>query len=349
MILHSIDAEDKVNSTYLENGGYIQEMSSYWYGEDESWRQQFTPAALAHLENSGELKCIPIDMVLFSAVLNPNCSPDACTTYADTLHYLENSTEIPFLSWSRKEDYLKEMLAVDMDSFICWESNKADFACDSFRALLRLCKEYCLSDIEMNMEFDSSQFLFRNTVDSFAGENYLYYTYRPLTQNWNVNEGCVRGYPLGSESDAYVRFDETISVTSDCSNVELAWQFIKYMLSEEVQSYHYEEESSAPFCSLIRWDVLENAMDFLTHPSEHQGYWYTFDSDFNVLYGYSENEAQTFLDYYTTIHHTLYPDMEIINIVVEESAGYFSEQRSMDDVIQTINERVQIILDERAN
>ena len=47
------------------------------------------------------------------------------------------------------------------------------------------------------------------------------------------------------------------------------------------------------------------------------------------------------------LNHIYYPDSKIINLVMEEVAPYFSGQKSLDDVVKTINNRVQVVLNER--
>ena len=66
------------------------------------------------------------------------------------------------------------------------------------------------------------------------------------------------------------------------------------------------------------------------------------------FYSYSDEELQIVRDYISSVNHIRYPDVEIINIVLEESIAYFSGQKNIDDVISNINNRVQIVLDERA-
>ena len=47
------------------------------------------------------------------------------------------------------------------------------------------------------------------------------------------------------------------------------------------------------------------------------------------------------------LSHRMISDSQIIDIVNEEIEPYFEGNKSLDDCIQVINSRVQIVLDER--
>ncbi len=120
------------------------------------------------------------------------------------------------------------------------------------------------------------------------------------------------------------------------------------MLSQDVQSYDVNH-GDLPNYMPVRWDSLNEVFDYYGDVEAHKEYWAEECGDFDgCFYGYSDEELQIVRDYISSVNHIRYPDVEIINIVLEESIAYFSGQKNTDDVISNINNRVQIVLDERA-
>lgn len=351
LILRENGIGDKIGSAYLDNCGFIQDLYPQWCEESEEWKQQFMSPLFTQVQQQGRLMSVPIGMMLMSVELNSRCALSECGTYKDTYNYLESASDIRFLTWTTKEAYLKKMLAMDMDSFVNRDLNQANFDSEAFQYLLCLCNEYCMSNEEAEMIYDESIMLFRESVDGEGGNNYLTYTYRPITntEKRKSETGVVSGYPMGHECDACVDYSYLISISSACRNNVAAWDFIKYMLSEEVQRYT-PDWLGCPYSPMVRRDVLSEMMDCYEHPEDHMDYWDAggeWDSDVLGLNSYSEDEIQSFLDFFDSTHHFYYYDIEIIDIVLEESAHYFSGNKDMDSVVQTINNRVQVVLDER--
>ena len=102
----------------------------------------------------------------------------------------------------------------------------------------------------------------------------------------------------------------------------------------------------------VRWDSLEELFEFLENPLDHEDFWkrkaegadnWSIDQQPAL----TEEEKNAFLETIRSAHMVFYPDIEIIDIVMEETAPWFSDQKSMDEVIDLLNKRVQLVLDER--
>ena len=346
MIFRGVENYGKIHSSYLEVGGYIQDMSSYWYSESEAWRNQFLSPAFLRLEITGNLMAVPTICGLEMTVVDKDCSLETGAEISAFETYLNEHPDIPFFVWETKESFLETMLSIDLDSYINTDENKAMFDSADFRSLLELCNNYCMSNSVYEDDHDYSTLLLQEKYVS-DGSEILECMFREFSEQRANPSKKILGYPTVSGADAYVLISDAISVTQTCQDISGAWSFIKFMLSHDVQSYAVDH-GDLPNYMPVRWDSLNEILDYYGDVDAHKEYWTEESGDFDGwLYSYSDEELQSARDFISSVHHIRYPDVEIINIVLEESIAYFSGQKNIDDVISNINNRVQIVLDER--
>ena len=347
MIFRGVENYGKIHSSYLEVGGYIQDMSSYWYSESEAWRNQFLSPAFLRLEITGNLMAVPTICGLEMTVVDKDCSLETGAEISAFETYLNEHPDIPFFVWETKESFLETMLSIDLDSYIDTDENKAMFDSADFRELLELCNNYCMSNAIYENDHDDSTILMEDIYVS-DGYEIFEYMFRDFSEQQGNPRKKVLGYPTVSGADAYVLISDAISVTQTCQDISGAWSFIKFMLSHDVQSYAVDH-GDLPNYMPVRWDSLNEILDYYGDVDAHKEYWTEESGDFDGwLYSYSDEELQSARDFISSVHHIRYPDVEIIDIVLEESIAYFSGQKNIDNVISSINNRVQIVLDERA-
>ncbi len=157
------------------------------------------------------------------------------------------------------------------------------------------------------------------------------------------------GYPGVTGNDgptAYVNSSAAISVTIEPEMQNVAWDFIKTMLSEDVQM---KEQSGNPVNITAYTYNAEAAVGIMNEQ---------YDSYLSV--GMDETQLaadgmfrtdEAIVDYLVDIAKSVTSvnsiDTSIRIIIYEEMAPYFANQKSIDSVIQTLNDRVQTVIDER--
>lgn len=173
-----------------------------------------------------------------------------------------------------------------------------------------------------------------------------------------IHESNGRFCDLVTRSAGHASFTfESISITSCCNNVDGAWAFVKLLMSAEYQSYDMHREAENIYLAFIpvNCESFEEYLDFFIHPQQHEAYWkwqndYVEDGSTTINWAdiaISEEDGQILRDYVSSIDYVRYTDYEILNVVMEEAKPYFSGQKSADEVVAIIDNRVQTILDER--
>lgn len=129
-------------------------------------------------------------------------------------------------------------------------------------------------------------------------------------------------------SDGIFRLTSGVAMSTQCENKEAAWDFVRYLFTEEGQSKTYVASNGIP----TRKDVFDVYVDE-----------FTWDKSGKDKYGNDINTYKAFVDscggYYGC-------DRNIWNIISEEAASYFSGDKSLDDVSALIQDRVSTYVNE---
>ena len=153
----------------------------------------------------------------------------------------------------------------------------------------------------------------------------------------------VIGTPSVSAQGPRFKAQESISVTAKSDCQEGCKKFINYLLGGK-----FIPEDELPFSSIcINREVMKKEIALL---SEYYNEVYAFEMEYGLFdksqlrtMGYKESTdtmQQKFFDMLSTLSVYYMDDVQIRNIVNEELAAYYSGDKSLDDVIRFINDRV---------
>ncbi|MBO4688630.1 MAG: extracellular solute-binding protein [Clostridiales bacterium] len=207
----------------------------------------------------------------------------------------------------------------------CIQDNTVNFDNESFRKLCEYVKKNVPEHYGYNYDFDGNEsygglggFLQRNTYMS--------------------GKKTLVGYPSQDASGPVVSVDTSIGISaySPSAVADGAWEFIKTCLSDEVQEVvaldHTNPVSKSVFDSTARM-TLENynisPMSFGIAMDES-----VIDSYKEVLQSASVLETE---------------DPAVLSVIREEMPAYFLDQKSLDAVLEILNNRVTTIINERGH
>jgi len=149
------------------------------------------------------------------------------------------------------------------------------------------------------------------------------------------------GYPSPERNGPTCTVWQMMGITSYCQNPEAAWGFIKVFLSEDAQ------ESMWFFDIPILKSALTYQIDLALHPEEIPKTDDAAGDAGSEPVPVSEESAQKYADLVYSIHDCNDPDREILAIIDEEVPAFFAGQKSAGEVSAVIQNRVQILIDER--
>lgn len=277
-----------------------------------------------------------------------------------------------------------------MTEFMDYMSTKSDdvsaFGEDMVReTVLYYIMQYCGSDFvdvnTGNCSFDSPEFIamleFAKTFPKEYAEDYwenydweatqsMYrdkkavlmscYIYRMQDLVSSIHgtlgaEASFIGFPgMNGNTSIIVPSGNNFVISAKSANIEAAWEFVRYYLTEEYQKNN--DMYSLPVLKTAFEENTKMAMEKPYWENEETGekeyYDYTFyiNGEEIILEPFSQKEVTEISDFIYSIDKRGYYNEGIINIVKEEAESFFSGQKSAKDVAQVIQSRVQIYVDE---
>ena len=347
LIRYSNESGEKFESRFYEYGGLLQDLLPLWEKEAPAWRDQYYTNLIDVMKNGDGLYSIPFEYQIINYVSLDNNALATKPTYSDWLKYMDTHADGRALVRMTGQDFLLNCLCYDGASFVDENSNKSMFSSQEFKDLLRLSKEYCMSVDEWNNMSEREAVLYKQRIWGDCREIALGRDYDTDGQFYGLiskdgGHSCLSG--------------NTVSITSNCKDVECAWEFIKFLLSPDVQECYMRAEDPRDI-GFHNFPVLRSSMeymlDFDLNPKAHEEYWYYYYADYerdwtiDMMTPMTEEEAQTVRDFISSVDYVYYSDIEIVSVVMEESAAYFAGQKTIDEVVAIIDNRVQTILNER--
>jgi ABC-type glycerol-3-phosphate transport system substrate-binding protein len=157
--------------------------------------------------------------------------------------------------------------------------------------------------------------------------------------------GPVRyiGYPSEYGSGFMISGAPLAAISSKCENTQTAWDLIRYLLSEEVQS-----------ASLNRLPLRRDSLEKWFDAGRGLGQTGTVHGSSNFWKGDSwiypqeptDEERQIFRDVINSAEKARVRDKQVDMIIMEEVGAYFSGQKTVEEVTDIIASRVGIYVNE---
>lgn len=207
-----------------------------------------------------------------------------------------------------------------------WEAGSCDFNTPLFQKLLEAAERYG-DDGRKNPEFEIADY---NNL-----RNVLYFSdSAELEAAGKVSIGTL------FDDGSYVDFDPMciLAINANSSHKEGAWEFIRFMLSEEIQGTNFDTEhkpmNRKAFDEWMLWTIAR-----LTDPNTFMG------SSFAGEEVSEKRQAE-----YKKVIEEARPlprrTAFLLDIILDEAQDYFNGYKSPEQVGTVINNRVQLYLDE---
>ena len=230
------------------------------------------------------------------------------------------------------------------------KDGKADFTGEEFAALAEYCKdnapEKSASWSESNDDMSYGMYYEETT---YAAMDVSSYSLGSYLDNLTYIEGrgdAILGYPSvdGQGPSAAPLFSAAIS--SSTVSVDGCWEFIKTLLSEEIQetiaNNGYNPVNRAAFDS-----VSDKAVDYYNDMYSDEYFYGVGVGEPSTPDKFSDEDVDAYkmiVESVTTVNTS---DASISKIISEEMPAYFSGQKDLDEVVEIMQDRVQKVLDER--
>ena len=263
--------------------------------------------------------------------------------------------EVRVAMWTTKADFLTMITYQNIGRFVDYGKSTCNFNTDEFKQLLEASSrlpensdDLITSEEEMTYYGDEMQLLQAGDLllsTSYCADSYglknMYRLYLP-------ENGIIRiGFPTDGGNGALLNINDGLAISARCKDPDGAWQFVKTMLSDDVQ----EDQWSFPVTVNAFNKVMEEAMKRDSYQDMNGETVYVDSMGYigDVEYRIGEltqEQADAFRDYINNAAVAGTYDQDIMNIITEEAAAYFAGDKTAEEVADLIQNRVTIYLGE---
>ena len=157
------------------------------------------------------------------------------------------------------------------------------------------------------------------------------------------------GFPTESGNGAYLQAETTYALSARSANLDGAWQFVRYYLTDEYQ----KEVSYFPVNKALFFEKSKAALErpyWEDENGEKQYYDNTIyiNGEEIVIPPLNQEQLDMVTDYIQSVSNRYYYNENVANIVNEEMGAFYSGQKSAQDVADVIQRRVQVYVDENS-
>lgn len=156
------------------------------------------------------------------------------------------------------------------------------------------------------------------------------------------------GFPSQSGQGAILMGDNGYALSAKSENLDAAWQFIRYYLTDEYQS---KLEWGMPVSKKIFEEKAKDALGrpyFLNEDGTKQEYdnYFDINGESIILDPLNQQQLDQLTSMITSVEKRMYYNEDIQKIISEEAEAFFEGQKSAAEVVQIIQSRAQIFVDE---
>lgn len=249
-------------------------------------------------------------------------------------------------------DYFTDLLRGDMDLFINYDSKTVDFNTPEFRTAAEfVLNSYSVGDYAADYS-DMNALLAKKAPDDEYGTFNMQYC---MDESARLGETLhISGTPSISGRGPMARITASAAISADCNEPDGAWSFIKYLYSEISNipnTSYYAGLSHDTFETTAKYIIDERNARIEREKICIGSTFVSGSVEENLarmrLFTLSEDQIPPLMDNLNAIDRVDCFDTDIMKIFYEEMPAYFESQKTLDEVIEIINNRASLILQER--
>lgn len=328
--------------------GLLEDLYPYIEKDDELSTEDFIPNLLKVQEIDGKLYQASPSCSINTLVSSENVvGNEIGWTMQEMLDTIKRFPDVkkPFGNYFTRQSMIQQILPMQLSDYVDWSTGECNFKNEEFRRLVEFIKTFpedypeenqCsevdeyISPYEMIMNgeqlFDISQFNLDSMAQdrTFFGDSYIY-----------------KGIPCSDKSGNIASFNTSIAITSSCKDKEAAWELVRTVLTEKFQK---KQCWGVP----TRQDVLEKQIKYKLKESENGSSCSVGVGNTMVdILPLEQRDVDKYRQGIDSVTKCSQYDDEILSIVSEETEAYFSGQKTIDDIIEIIQSRVTLYVNEQ--
>ncbi|NCB74395.1 MAG: extracellular solute-binding protein [Clostridia bacterium] len=336
--------------------GLLEDLYPYIESDSELSRDDLMPGILNAVETEGKLYQLVSSFSVVSIVGSPDVvGTEMGWTMDDMQKIIEEhpDADSPFGSYMTRDNVLQYLCMLNMDNYMNWQTGECSFNSDEFKKLLTFAKSFP-EKIEESSDgedwVDPSVLVSegRQLFSIFNASDFQSYQYYKAMFGGAIT---FKGLPTESGVGNIAQINGGLAMTTACKAKEGAWQFMRVLLSEDYQenlSWGYPISQKAFDKKLAEAMVQEYTTDENGNKVPVSSGGMSMGGDMSVdFYAITQEEADQIVNMINSVKHTAVYDQSLLDIISEESAFFFSGEKTVDQVADIIQSRMSIYINEQ--
>ena len=346
-IMHGAGPDIIMDVSYygqLNNDNYLADLTPYV--KDLNSDKYFTNVIDAAKVN-GKIYNLPVSYMVKGIQTKPEyagASGVGFTTaeYESFLNDTMNGKDVIGLGQAH---YFATLFTAMSDRFIV--NGKADFNNAEFKELAYYVKENVRENAKSWDDMYGDDSVYYDEDIAAYNSCYGFGSYFINLDQYN-NAKAILGIPSTDGRGPMVEASVSVAVSAHAYDINACGEFVKILISDEIQKDFAMKDNFV----LNREAFRDSGMKAVEYYNSEEGdSWFGYDMNTgertNHRIIFSKNNVDDLENIILSCSRTTSADSSINLILIEEMPAYFLDQKSLDDVIKIVQDRVQKVLDER--
>ncbi|MBD5460294.1 MAG: extracellular solute-binding protein, partial [Lachnospiraceae bacterium] len=349
-----------VNVKLMAQKGVFEDLGKYLDGSGQLKREDLVQSVLQAYTINDTLCAIPTTFSIATLMSASSLVGDEMGWTVDEM--LEVVAKMPedavIMEYPTKERVLTYMLSYGADDYINWTERKCYFDSEDFIKILEFANSFPADysrdeDSPVMPELvEAGRLLLVDQSISRLSDYQIIHTI------WGEPITCI-GYPTAGSNGSVLNGNSAIAISSKSKYKDAAWEFLEGFLLDSAENdrfswgfsviesklqAQFEEEMTPDYAMDENGEIMK---DENGDPIEYSHSGWSFGNNVSYdLYSATQDEADAvrkLIDNTTTL---ISRDTQTMSIITEEVAPYFEGQKSVQEVADIIQNRIQTYVDE---
>lgn len=331
----------------------IEDLTPFLEKDSDISADDFVPSVLESMKRNGKLYYMAPFFTVHALIGKASVvGEDKEWSYMDMKKLVDSQPDDVYIFGSKnKSDILSSFLGFATNDFIDWESGKCYFDSDEFKAVLEMANTGMNEQEQYDEDSPSEPTKLQGGKQLFSNGEISLNQVQVMNK---VLKGdiCYKGYPAKKGNGTYIEYSETLAMSTKCSDKDGAWDFIKYFETEDYQGKQYISSWGCPsrqdvFDEMVKTSqITKPGKDKYGNeiiPQESSMGWMDIEIETGPI---DDKDADTFKNIVNSASGVIETNESVNSIIMEEAAAYFNGDKSLEDTVAVIQNRVSTYVNE---
>lgn len=326
--------------TFMEQG-ILEDLYPYISADDEIDKEDFFVNILEAVEVDNQLLFIPSNFFIDTLIIHGDSGISGGWTIEEMYEYI-SSADFQYLikPSTFRYEFLEMLISHNIDGLIDWASKEPLFDSELFKQITEICELIPESEIEDTYTLEAE--LIKSGAQLMSYRSIMdFFEFQELRNIFSDDFEMV-GLPSTNNAGSTVSFDASntlYSIASSSPHKDQAWEIIKALFTNYEYAYFGFPTYKDAFNAMIEASRKEESSSY----TRTDMYGNQFEATIEKL---TDEDIEATIELIESVNYQNFSDTAIVEIVVDEMKSYYNEEKSFDETVAIINDRVKVYINE---